>query len=137
MTQHIINRKGIQMKKILILAAVLTGLMSADAYDIYFTKLIKTTEGFSVKKIKTYYAGRIIWGEGYCDHNNTTAFRHGVVMAYGTNWSHSAVTDENGDFKVEVKANSEFTIKASDGSQWHTYEGTLPAIPIGTTGQDK
>ncbi len=122
------------MKKILLIAVMLTGLMSADVYDTYFTKLIKTTEGFSVKKVKTYFESRIIWGEGYCDHNNTTAFKHGTVIAYGANWSYATTTDGDGNFKVEVKGNSEFTIKISDGSQWNAYDGILPAIKTGTTG---
>ncbi len=121
------------MKKLLIIAMLASSLMGADAIDVYVTKLIKTTKGFNAKRVKTYYTSRIVWGDGYCDHNETTAFKNGVVIAYGDGWSYSAITDPTGKFKVEVKGNKEFTIKASDGSFWNVYNGTLPAIPTGTT----
>ncbi len=124
------------MKKIFFAIAIMVSLVAADGFDAYFTKLIKTTKGFNVNKVHTYYESRIIWGEGYCDHADTTAFKHGVVIAYGEGWEYTALTDDLGNFKVEVKPNSTFTIKASDGSYWNTYDGTLEAIATGTTKTD-
>jgi len=103
--------------------------------------LVSTSNGFMFpsKPVGTYYANRILWGEHYTDHNASTPVVGIAVVVWSNtdNWKYITTTNEKGEFKIEVKPNSAFRIKASDGDTWHEYAKILPAIPVGTTGTDK
>lgn len=97
-------------------------------------KLEKTDEGFVVKDTKTYYKGKIIWGDTYTDHNASSPLFHTEVVAYAIGWHYTTTTDDDGSFKVEVKPNTKFKIKASDGNRWAT-SPDLVGIADGTVGE--
>ncbi len=102
------------------------------------SKITKTDDGFMFDstKVHTWYESRIIWGDGYFDHDGGGAVHNTEVVAFGDGWEYSTTTDDNGNFKVEVKADSTFKIKASDGNQWATSK-ELIGVPLGTTKVDK
>jgi len=120
------------MNKFIVVLSLLTLLMAEEG-------LIKTDEGFMFpsKPVGTYYSGSIKWGENYTDHNASTPVVGVAVVVWSNtdNWKYITVTNEDGKFKVEVKPNSAFRLKASDGDTWHEYAKILPAIPVGTTGK--
>ncbi len=102
------------------------------------SKITKTDDGFifDSAKVHTWYESRIIWGGIYTDHEGGGAVHNTEVVAFGDGWEYSTTTDDNGNFKVEVKADSAFKIKASDGNQWATSE-ELDGVQLGTTKVDK
>ena len=104
-------------------------------------ELIKTDDGFMLpsKAVKTYYKNNIIWGKFYTDHNASSPVRGVAVVAWSEsdNWKYITTTDQDGVFQIEVKPNSAFRLKASDGDRWATYGKILPGIPVGTIGTDK
>lgn len=133
------------MKKIIILSLFLS---MTDAQANFLTEwfgaitsidMEKSTKGFSFipHRVKTQYSSRIIWGDGWSDHNESDPVMGVLVEAYGTGWLYSTVTDANGEFVVPVKAGSPFTIRASNGDDFATYSGTLSGVPRGTTKNDK
>lgn len=133
------------MKKIILLL-IIGSTVAAQANfltdwfgEIFSTKMTKTSTGFVITpdRVKTEYTNRIIWGDGWSDHNNTNPARGVVVEAYGDGWKYSTVTDEDGVFIVPVKANSNFTIRCSNGDSWAVYDGVLSGVPKGTTKDDK
>ena len=102
------------------------------------SKIEKSNDGFVFKSdtVHTYYQRRIVWGDIYVDHTESAGVHNTEVVAFGTGWEYSTTTDDDGNFKVEVKTDVKFKIKASDGNQWSTSEELSP-IPIGTTKVDK
>jgi len=120
------------MKKILLLLVLAIGVIYAQG------KIVKVEEGFQVfsNKVYTYYENRIIWGD-YIDHDEGGGVHNTKVTVWGEGWEFSTTTDDEGNFKVEVKPDSPFHIKASDGSRWAEFNGTLEGVPLGTTKTDK
>ena len=100
------------------------------------TRVDKTSEGFIITRTKTYYQNRIIWGEGYTDHNGKAPVHNTEVVAFGDGWEYSTTTDDDGNFKVEVKADSPFRLKASDGNSW-SISDELSGVPEGTTKDER
>ena len=105
---------------------------------IAYAKITKTDAGltFTSDKVQTWYENRIIWGDNYVDHKGQAPVHNTEVIAFGDGWSFSTTTDDDGSFKVEVKPDVPFKIKASDGNQWSTSEELSP-VPLGTTKVDK
>lgn len=107
------------------------------------SKIEKTDTGFAFKsnKVHTWFESRILWGDDYLDHDNKTPVHNTEVIAFAEDafgnieWQYSTTTDDDGNFKVEVKPNTKFKIKASDGNQWAT-SLEQNGIPTGTTGTD-
>jgi len=101
-------------------------------------KLIKDNQGLHLGsgKVKTWYENRIIWGD-YFDHNKGTGVHNTEVIVWGEGWEFRITTDDEGNFKIEVKPDSPFRIKASDGNQWAEFNGTLEGVPFGTIKNDK
>lgn len=119
---------------------IIIGLMAIFGGVLYAQgKLTKADGGFTLfsGKIKTYYANRIVWGDIYTDHKNGKGAHNTEVVVWGDGWEFSTTTDDDGNFKVEVKPDSPFKIKASDGNVWSIFEGTLDGVPLGTTKNDK
>ncbi len=119
---------------------IILGLVLSAALHAAPEALIKTDNGFMFpsKQVKTYYTSRVIWGEGFGDHNKSSPVVGVAVVVWSNsdNWKFITTTNEKGEFKVEVQAGSAFRIKASDGDGWNEYDGILPAIPVGTTKND-
>ena len=118
------------MKTIMILVAMLLiggGILYAKG------KVVKTEDGFKVKTVHTYYENKVSWGEGYSDHIQDSPITGIAVLAVGAGWTHSAVTDTNGVFKVKVEADKPFKIRISDGNTWIEHETEISGIPGGTT----
>ena len=113
------------MRQVLIDSILAISLLSADE------ALIKTDTGFMFPsvEIKTYYESSIKWGKSE-DHNlSSPAMGIAVVVWSNTEkWKFSTITNEEGKFKVEVKPDSDFRIKASNGSTWSVYDGILKGI---------
>jgi len=101
-------------------------------------KLTKDNQGLHLGsgKIKTYYENSIICGD-YIDHDEGTGVHNTEVIVWGEDWEYRITTDDEGNFKVEVKPDSQFKIKASDGNVWAEFNGTLEGVPLGTTKNDK
>ena len=118
------------MKTALIILAII-----AIGGGILFAKgrVSKTDKGFKVETTRTYYQNRVIWGDGYTDHQATSPITGIAVLAVGTGWTYSAVTDATGLFKVEVKPDEAFTIRVSDGNTWIDYPTKILGIAEGTT----
>ena len=99
------------------------------------SKIQKTDSGFTFtkeKEVKTYYTNKIIWGDVYVDHTSNNPVHNTEVVAFGDGWEYSTTTDDDGVFTVEVKGDSVFKIKASDGNDW-SISDEQKAIPTGTT----
>ncbi len=105
---------------------------------LYAKEMKKTPDGFTIESdvVHTYYVNKIIWGDNYTDHTNTTPVHNTEVIAFGDGWEYSTTTDDNGDFKVEVKPGVPFYIKASDGNDW-SVSVEQPPVAIGTTFDDR
>ena len=88
--------------------------------------------------VKTYYKNRLIWGDTYKDHNKSQSIVGTAVVVWSDkdSWKFLTTTDDNGVFVIEVKPNSPFKIKASDGNIWASYNKELPGIPVGTIKDD-
>jgi len=101
-------------------------------------KLTKDNQGLHLGsgKVKTWYENRIIWGD-YIDHDKGTGVHNTEVVVWGVDWEFSTTTDDEGNFKVEVKPDSPFRIKASDGNVWAEFNGTIEGVPLGTIKNDK
>jgi len=120
-------------------ALIIAGLMAIFGGVLYAQgKLTKDNQGLHLGsgKIKTWYENRIIWGD-YIDHDAGTGVHNTEVVVWGVDWEFSTTTDDEGNFKVEVKPDSPFKIKASDGNVWAEFNGTLEGVPLGTTKNDK
>jgi len=120
-------------------ALIIAGLMAIFGGVLYAQgKLTKDNQGLHLGsgKIKTWYENRIIWGD-YIDHDAGTGVHNTEVVVWGVDWEFSTTTDDEGNFKVEVKSDSPFKIKASDGNVWAEFNGTLEGVPLGTTKNDK
>ena len=96
-------------------------------------KVIKTDTGFKVKTVHTYYHSNVSWGEGYLSHVANTPITGIAVLAVGTGWTYSTVTDVKGEFKIKVKPLSPFKLHISDGNEWIIYETDIKGVPEGTT----
>ena len=112
------------MKKIII-------LMLVTAVTLIANPLTKTTDGFMFPsvEVKTYYSSKIVWGESL--EHNLSAPAMGIAVVVWSNsdkWKFSTITNEEGKFKIEVKPDSDFRIKASDGSDWCEYEGIIKGV---------
>ena len=99
-------------------------------------KVIKTDTGFKVKTVHTYYQSNVSWGEGYLSHVANTPITGIAVLAVGTGWTYSTVTDVTGNFKVKVEPMKPFKIRISDGNTWIDYETEIVGITEGTTLND-
>lgn len=99
------------------------------------SKIERTEDGFVLTDVKTYLESRIIWGDGYGDHDENSSVHNTEVIAFGDGWEYSTTTDDDGYFKVQVKPDVPFKIKASDGNQWNTVIKDLDPIPYGTVGK--
>lgn len=118
---------------------VLGLIVIGGGYAYAQSKIEKTDNGMVFTKpieVKTYYMNRIIWGDNYVDHDDKTPVHNTEVVAFGDGWEFSTTTDDDGVFKVEVKADSPFKIKASDGNSWSTSE-EQKAVEVGTTMDDR
>lgn len=89
---------------------------------------------FDQKKVKTQYSGTIIWGAEWQDHNESNPVRGTAVEVFGDGWSYTTVTDDKGYFLIPVRADKPFSIRASNGDEWATYNGTIEGVPKGTIG---
>ena len=98
------------------------------------TKIEKKDTGFVFTNdtVHTYYMNRILWGDTYTDHKNNAPVHNTEVIAFGDGWEYSTTTDDDGVFKVEVRPNSVFKIKASDGNSW-SVSGVQDGVKEGTT----
>lgn len=130
------------MKKILITILALgtiaqAGFMSDWFGDSTNKRIDKTPTGYKLNhtKVKTQYESTITWGADWDNHVEGNPVFGVAVMVYGTNWSYTTVTDDNGYFIVPVRAGSTFKLKASNGDTWIEYSGTIPAVTKGTTGK--
>ena len=89
-------------------------------------------------KKRTYFAGRIIWGESSGFHETNSSLFHTAVRtkAVDDSWEYRGVTASDGKFMIEVKPNSNFRFAASSGSYWAEYNETIIGIPAGTIQED-
>ena len=113
---------------ILAVMAVLGGALYAKG------KIEKTNNGFKVKNVQTYYQNTVSWGDGYLDHSIDTPITGIAVLAVGTGWTYSTLTDETGLFKVKVEAGKPFKLRISDGNTWVEYPTEIAGVPEGTVG---
>lgn len=121
------------MKELLIGLAIMLALGGA----LYAKgKVVKEPKGFKVVSVKTYYTSKVTWGEGYQDHVTATPITGIAVLAVGTGWTTSAVTDEVGVFKIEVEPAKPFKLRVSDGNTWVTYDVDIAGVPEGTIKSD-
>ena len=126
---------NINKSKILLFLALTTSVMSEGI-------LILTADGFmfpTSKVVKTFYKGKLIWGKGYPRHNQYTPVKGVAIVAWSDSdkWKYITTTNDKGEFLIEVKPDSAFRIKGSDGSVWSTYGKILKGIPVGTIGKGK
>ena len=124
------------MKTILVILGV---LMLAGGVLYAQGKIERTESGFKLfaNKAQAWYENRIIWGEDYFDHDAGNPVHNTEVVVWGEDWLFSTTTDDEGNFRVEVKPDTPFRLKASDGNIWAEYNGTLAGVPKGTTKNDK
>lgn len=118
---------------------ILILVIIGSGYAYAQSKIEKTDDGFVFTKpikVKTYYVNRITWGDNYFDHDDTTPVHNTEVVAFGDGWEFTTTTDDKGEFKVEVKPDVTFKIKASDGNSWIESEGQK-AVPLGTIFDDR
>ena len=112
------------------LLAILGGLAWAKG------NIVKTNTGYKVKHTNTYYASNVVWGDGYSDHIQDSPITGIAILAVGTGWTYSTITDKDGNFTVKVKADSPFTLRISDGNTWIDFEATIKGVAKGTTFKD-
>ncbi len=82
-----------------------------------------------------YMAGSIVWGEEWKEHSPYSSANYIAVKAEATDgsWVRHSITDDNGEFTIEVIANSDFILSASNGNTWSVYEKTILGAMEGET----
>lgn len=127
MVKFNLKRKNMKYDVIILAVLLIGGALWAKG------KVIKTDNGYKIKKSHTYYQGKVSWGEGFNDHTANSPITGIAVLSVGDGWTYSTVTDANGVFKVEVKPAKAFKLRMSDGNEWVDFGTQIKGIPEGTT----
>ena len=80
-----------------------------------------------------HMVGRIIWGEEWKEHDPYSSANYIAVKVVGEDesWERSTITDDDGHFDIELIADSNFRLFASNGNSWAEYNKTILGVVEG------